>query len=192
MILLVGLGNPGKSYQNHRHNIGYMAIDAIADGYSFSAPKSKFQGQLLEGKIGTRKVLALKPQTYMNLSGQSVGEAVRFFKMPLEKVIVFHDELDLEPSKIRVKLGGGIAGHNGLRSLTAHLGQDFRRVRIGIGHPGDKALVHNYLLSNFAKKDKAWIEPLLKVITKSAPYLVKGEDERFMTDVAFQTGKEKK
>jgi len=191
MILFVGLGNPGKSYQNHRHNVGYMAVDAIADAFSFSTPKSKFQGQIREGKIGTNKVLVLKPETYMNLSGQSVGEAARFYKVPLDKVIVFHDELDLAPGKIRVKLGGGVAGHNGLRSLASHLGENFRRVRIGIGHPGDKALVHNYVLSNFARRDKTWVEPLLDAISKSAAFLVKGEDERFMTDVALQTKAEK-
>ena len=191
MILFVGLGNPGKSYQKHRHNIGYRAVDAIADAFSFSAPKKKFQGQLREGKIGNRKVLALKPETYMNLSGQAVGEAARFYKIPLTNLVVFHDELDLAPGKVRAKMGGGVAGHNGLRSLARHLGPDFRRVRIGIGHPGHKDLVHNYVLSNFARKDKAWVEPLLEAIAKSAPHLVVGDDERFMTDVALLTKKEK-
>ena len=135
--------------------------------------------------------MILKPETYMNLSGQAVGEAVCFYKVPLEDVIVFRDELDLAPGKVRVKLGGGVAGHNGLRSLAAHLGENFRRVRIGIGHPGHKDLVHNYVLSNFSRRDKTWLAPLLDAMAKSAQYLAKGEDERFMTDVALQTKEDK-
>ena len=186
MILLVGLGNPGQSHRNNRHNVGFMAVDAIAEAYGFGPARAKFKGQLREGKIGRSKVLILKPETFMNLSGESVQEAKRFYKIPLEKIIVFYDELDLAPGKVRVKTGGGTAGHNGMRSLVAHIGEAFRRVRIGIGHPGHKDLVHNYVLSNFPKADEEGLAALLDAIAKSAPWLIKGDDQRFQSDVALE------
>lgn len=190
MILLVGLGNPGQTYQNNRHNVGFMAVDAIAEAYGFGPARVKFKGQLREGKIGRNKVLILKPETFMNNSGAAVQDAVRFYKIPLGKVVVFYDELDLAPGRVRVKTGGGTAGHNGIRSLVAHIGEAFRRVRIGIGHPGHKDLVHGYVLSNFPKADEKDLGDLLDAIAKSAPWLIKGDDQRFQNDVAllFQTG----
>jgi len=185
MILFVGLGNPGKSYARNRHNIGFMAADALAEGLSFPAYKKRFQGQFAEGKVGRHKAFILKPETYMNRSGPAVSEAVRFYKIPLENVYVFYDELDLTPGKIRVKKGGGAAGHNGIRSLVAHLGEGFKRVRIGIGHPGHKDLVHGYVLTNFPKEDHEWVKAFLEVLPGKAPLLAKGEDERFQNDVAM-------
>ena len=149
MKLFVGLGNPGKKYVNNRHNIGFMALDQIANDHSFSSWKSKFQGQLSDGKLGLEKVILLKPETFMNLSGQSVSETIKFYKIKTEDVVVFHDELDLSPSKLRVKISGGHAGHNGLRSIHQHIGPDYQRVRMGIGHPGHKDRVANYVLSDF-------------------------------------------
>jgi len=184
MLLLVGLGNPGDKYANHRHNVGFMAVDAIADAHGFGPSRAKFQGDLREGSIGAEKVLILKPQTFMNDSGQSVGEAARFYKIPPEDIIVFYDELDLAPGKIRMKTGGGAAGHNGIRSIDAHVGNDFKRVRIGIGHPGDKSRVTGHVLGDFAKADRDWLEPLLAAIAKSAPFLVDGNENRFQTNVA--------
>ncbi len=169
MKLFVGLGNPGAQYALNRHNVGFMAADAIAASHDFPTWRKRFSGLAAEGKLGGESVLLLKPQTYMNESGRSVGEAVRFYKLDLADVIVFHDELDLAPGKVRVKTGGGTAGHNGLRSLTAHIGNDYVRVRIGIGHPGNKALVHNHVLQNFAKADHAWLETLLGAIAEAAP-----------------------
>ncbi|HEU0018312.1 MAG TPA: aminoacyl-tRNA hydrolase, partial [Methyloceanibacter sp.] len=161
MKLFVGLGNPGAEYAFNRHNVGFMAADAIASEHGFPAWRKRFSGLTAEGKLGREQVLLLKPQTYMNESGRSVGEAARFYKLGLDEVIVFHDELDLVPGKVRVKTGGGSAGHNGLRSITAHLGNDYVRVRIGIGHPGSKELVTNWVLQNFVKSDREWLEPLL-------------------------------
>src|SRR5690606_24769741 len=161
MLLLVGLGNPGPKYENNRHNVGFLAVDAIARHHSFSPWSKKFQGLIAEGRLNDEKVLLLKPQTFMNLSGQSVGEAMRFHKIPPSDVVVLYDELDLAPGKVRVKVGGGAGGHNGIRSMDAHCGKDYRRVRIGIGHPGAKELVHNYVLGDFAKADREWLEPLL-------------------------------
>src|SRR5687767_3840507 len=161
MKLFVGLGNPGGEYAFHRHNVGFMAVDAIAASHSFPAWRKRFSGVAAEGKLGGETVLLLKPQTYMNESGRSVGEAIRFYKLDLADVIVFHDELDLAPGKIRVKRGGGVAGHNGLRSLTAHVGNDYWRVRIGIGHPGHRDLVTHHVLRDFAKADRDWLKPLL-------------------------------
>ena len=157
MKLFVGLGNPGKKYVNNRHNIGFMALDQIANDHSFSSWKSKFQGQLSDGKLGLEKVILLKPETFMNLSGQSVSETIKFYKIKTEDVVVFHDELDLSPSKLRVKTSGGHAGHNGRRSIHQHIGPDYQRVRMGIGHPGHKDRVANYVLSDFAKSDQNWL-----------------------------------
>lgn len=185
MILFVGLGNPGKNYQLNRHNIGFMAVDAIARDFSFGPFKKRFNGQFSEGKIGRYKVFILKPETFMNRSGGSVQEAARFYKIPLENIFVFYDEIDLAPAKVRVKVGGGAAGHNGIRSLLAHLGENFNRVRIGVGHPGDKDLVHGFVLSNFFKAEHLWVKIILAAVSKSSPYLVKGDNERFQNDVAL-------
>ncbi|MEO0399660.1 MAG: aminoacyl-tRNA hydrolase [Pseudomonadota bacterium] len=183
MLLLVGLGNPGDKYARHRHNVGFMAIDAVAGRHGFARFRSKFQGLLSEGVLpGAGKTLLLKPQTYMNDSGQSVGEAARFYKIPLSDIIVLHDELDLAPGKLKAKTGGGAAGHNGLKSITNHIDNDYRRVRIGIGHPGDKARVHAHVLGDFAKADAAWLEPLLDAIAVAAPALGDG-DAAFSSEV---------
>jgi len=185
--LFVGLGNPGPSYARQRHNVGFMALDAIAWRHRFSPWRRKFQGEICEGTLGAAKVLLLKPQTYMNLSGQSVGEAMRFFKVGLADIVVFHDELDLAPGRLRVKPGGGVAGHNGLKSLDAHLGsRDFKRVRIGIGHPGHKDRVTGHVLSDFHKSDGEWLEPMLDAIAEAAPLLAEGDDAGFMNRVALE------
>lgn len=173
MKLLVGLGNPGPRYALTRHNIGWLALDAIADRHGFSNWRGRFQGQCAEGRLGDEKVLALKPETFMNLSGQSVGEAVRWLKLAPADVIVLHDELDLPPGALRAKTGGGHAGHNGLRSMVSHIGADFHRLRLGIGHPGDKRLVSDYVLHPFAKADEAWLPDLLDEIARQAPLLAK-------------------
>lgn len=182
MLLLVGLGNPDPKYQGNRHNIGFQALDEIATCYNFPPAKVKFQGRLREGMLeghGQRaKVLLLQPTTYYNDSGRAVHEAARFYKIPLDNIIVFHDELDLAPGKIKIKNGGGAAGNNGLKSITAHLGDGFRRVRLGIGHPGDKAKVTNYVLGDFAKSERAaWVDPLLAACTDAAPLLAGPKDE---------------
>lgn len=174
MWLLVGLGNPGDKYKNNRHNIGFMAIDGIADGHGFPAFRAKFQGEMSEGRIDGEKVVLLKPRTYMNESGQSVGQAIKFYKIAPERVVVFHDELDLEPGKCKVKVGGGVAGHNGLKSIKAHLGTaDFCRVRLGIGHPGDKNRVSGYVLSDFAKAEAVWLERLMPALAKNTALLLR-------------------
>jgi PTH1 family peptidyl-tRNA hydrolase len=183
MLLLVGLGNPGGKYDRHRHNVGFMAVDAIADAHRFGPARRKFQGELREGALAGEKAIALKPLTYMNDSGQSVGAAMRFYKLAPANVVVFHDELDLAAGKIKAKQGGGNAGHNGLRSIDDHIGPDFRRVRIGIGHPGDKTRVTGHVLGDFAKADRDWLDPLLAAMAKAAPFLVDG-DARFATAVA--------
>jgi len=183
MLLLVGLGNPGEKYKRHRHNVGFMAIDAIAEAHRFGPARNKFQAEMREGDIAGEKAVAVKPQTFMNDSGQSVGAAMRFYKLSPADVIVFHDELDLAAGKIKAKLGGGNAGHNGLRSIDEHIGADFRRVRIGIGHPGDKTRVTGHVLGDFAKSDHNWLNPLLAAIAKSASFLSEG-DARFATAVA--------
>lgn len=185
-LLIAGLGNPGEKYARHRHNAGFMAADAIADEHRFGPWRNRFQGLLAEGVIGGRKILLLKPQTYMNESGRAVGEAVRYLKLPLNAVVVMHDELDLTSGKIRVKCGGGDAGHNGLRSITATLGPDYRRVRIGIGHPG-KAAVLNWTLHDFSKDEREWFDPLFEAIAESASYLAKDDDSGFMNRVALLT-----
>ena len=186
MWLLVGLGNPGKKYEGNRHNIGFMAIDAIADEYGFAGYREKFQGDLSEGRIGAEKVILLKPKTYMNESGQAVGRAAKFYKIEPSRIVAFHDELDLDPGKVRVKTGGGVAGHNGLKSIKAHLGTpDFLRVRLGIGHPGDKNRVSGYVLSDFAKAEQGWLSRLIPALANYAPLLLERSDD-FMTRVAEQ------
>jgi PTH1 family peptidyl-tRNA hydrolase len=183
MLLLVGLGNPGARYAGNRHNIGFMALDEIVRRHGFSAWRQRFQGEVAEGRLGTEKVLALKPATYMNESGRAVGEAVRFFKLTPADVVVLHDELDLAPGKVRVKLGGGAAGHNGLRSIGQHIGPDFKRVRLGIGHPGRKEAVHGWVLGDFAKSDAEWLDRLREALARHAPLLAEGEDGSFMSRV---------
>ena len=184
MKLFVGLGNPGDKYAKNRHNIGFLAVDRIADAHGFGPWKKKFKGYAADGEIGGEKVLLLKPETYMNESGQSVGEAARFLKLSEGDVIVFHDELDLLPGRIKVKAGGGNAGHNGLRSITAHLGNETVRVRLGIGHPGSKDAVSHFVLSDFAKADQQGLPDLLDAVAKAAPHLAKGDAARFQKDVA--------
>lgn len=187
MLLIVGLGNPGAKYAGNRHNIGWMAVDRIAGDHGFSPWRARFQGLAAEGRLGGEKVTLLKPQTFMNLSGQSVGEAMRYLKLTPAEVTVLHDELDLAPGKVRVKTGGGHAGHNGLRSIHQHLGEGYRRVRLGIGHPGHKDQVSGYVLSDFAKADAAWLDDLLRGISDGAPALAAGDDGRFPTAVAART-----
>jgi len=185
MKLFVGLGNPGAQYALNRHNVGFMAVDAIAAAHDFPAWRKRFSGLASEGKLGGEQVLLFKPQTFMNESGRAVGEAVRFYKLELDDVIVFHDELDLAPGKVRVKIGGGVAGHNGLKSMSSHLGNDYVRVRLGIGHPGRKDQVVHYVLQNFPKADHAWLEPLLGAIASEAPFLAKGENDKFQSRIAY-------
>jgi peptidyl-tRNA hydrolase, PTH1 family len=192
MKLFVGLGNPGAQYAFNRHNVGFMAVDAIVAAHGFPAWRKRFQGGAAEGKLGRQPVLLFKPGTYMNESGRSVGEAIRFYKLELDDVIVFHDEIDLAPGKVRVKTGGGTAGHNGLRSLTAHIGNDYVRVRIGIGHPGRKELVQGHVLHDFAKPDYAWLEPLLGAIADAAPHLAEGANDKFQSQVAHMMQGEEK
>lgn len=187
MRLLVGLGNPGSNYEHNRHNIGFMAVDRIATAFSFGPWKARFQGKVCEGTIGSEKVQLLKPGTFMNLSGQAVGEASRFYKIEPHDVIALFDELELQPGRLKVKQGGGTAGHNGLKSLDAHIGQNYWRVRMGIGHPGDKAKVSGYVLQDFAKTDKVWLDPFLDAVTDALPYLVNGDANRFMTRVSQLT-----
>ena len=185
MWLLVGLGNPGDKYKNNRHNIGFMAVDRIADEYGFSSFRSKFQGEVSEGRIAGQKAVLLKPQTFMNESGLSVGKAAKFYKIAPERIYVFHDELDLDPGKIRVKCGGGVAGHNGLKSIKAHLGTpEFLRVRMGIGHPGDKNRVSGYVLSDFSKAGADWLEKYIPAVAEYTPLLLEDNEDDFMTRVA--------
>ena len=187
MKLFVGLGNPGEKYQGNRHNIGFMAVERIATAHGFSPWRKKFQGYVCEGSIGSERVTLLKPETYMNESGRAVGEAQRFLKIDLDGIYVFHDELDLAPGKVKVKTGGGNAGHNGLRSITAHITNEYKRVRLGIGHPGSKDAVTYYVLNDFAKSERAWVSDLLDALSEAAPYLAKGDDARFLTEVARLT-----
>ncbi len=184
--LWVGLGNPGAQYALHRHNVGFMALDTIAEVHGFSPPQKKFQGWLHEGRLGQHKVLLLKPATFMNESGRSVGEAMRFYKLDVSALTVFHDELDLAPMKVKVRVGGGLAGHNGLRSIDRHFGPDFRRVRIGIGHPGHKDRVTGHVLGNYAKAEMDPLADLLGAIAAEAPRLADGDDARFMNEVALR------
>jgi len=183
MRLFVGLGNPGPRYAKNRHNIGFMAADGIARAHNAGPWRRRFQGETAEALIGGEKVLLLKPETFMNESGRAVAEAQRFFKIPLDDVTVFVDELDLPPAKLRVKLGGGNAGHNGLRSITAHCGNDYRRVRLGIGHPGHKVLVQPYVLGDFGKSEEPWVEDLTRAIADSAALLARGDDASFQNKV---------
>jgi PTH1 family peptidyl-tRNA hydrolase len=187
MKLLVGLGNSGDQYRNNRHNIGFMAADAIHREYGFSPWKSKHAGLLAEGQIGGERVLLLKPQTMMNLSGNSVQQVAQFYKIAPRDVTVLYDELDLIPGKVRVKIGGGNGGHNGLRSIDPQLGTDYRRVRLGIGHPGRKEMVIHHVLGDFAKSDQLWLDPLLDAIAKNAGLLVSGDDNGFMNKIALAT-----
>jgi PTH1 family peptidyl-tRNA hydrolase len=182
MLLLVGLGNPGSRHARNRHNIGFMAIEAIARR-SFAPFRARFQSRASEGQIGGERVVLIEPQTFMNESGRAVGEAARFYKIEPADIVVFHDELDLAPGKLRVKIGGGNAGHNGLRSITAHLGNDYKRVRLGIGHPGDKALVYSYVLNDFAKAEEPLVAALCDALAQDIPLLVKGDDAHFQSKV---------
>jgi PTH1 family peptidyl-tRNA hydrolase len=183
MLLLVGLGNPGAKYAGNRHNIGFMAVDEIAKRHGIGPWRRRFQGVACEGPIGGERALLLLPGTFMNESGRAVAEVARFYKLPLDAVTVFHDEIDLRPAKVRVKIGGGIAGHNGLRSISEHIGNDYRRVRIGVGHPGDKSLVQHYVLSDFAKSERPWVEALIGVLADNAELLTRGEDASFQNKV---------
>ena len=183
MLLFVGLGNPGARHVWNRHNVGFMVVDAIAKRHGFPPWRRRFQGVAAEGKLGRERVQLLLPGTFMNDSGRAVAEAMHFFKLALSDVVVFHDELDLPPGKVRVKAGGGVAGHNGLRSITSHVGNDYRRVRIGIGHPGIKELVHGYVLTDFPKSERAWVETLTGVIADNAELLAQGEDASFQNKV---------
>ncbi len=187
MLLLVGLGNPDPGYEHNRHNVGFMALDEIADRRGFSPARARFQGLAADGRLAGEKVLALKPATFMNESGRSVGEAARYFKIPPEDIIVFHDDLDLAAGKIRVKQGGGHAGHNGLRSLDQHIGKDYWRVRIGIGHPGDKDKVEGHVLKDFSKAEQKWLQPLLAAIAEAVPLLIEGDEGAFMNKVSTLT-----
>lgn len=183
MRLFVGLGNPGTKHAGQRHNIGFMIVDAIARRHGFAPWRRRFQGEVSEGTLGGERVILLKPATYMNESGRAAGEAMKFYKIALGDVIAFHDELDLPPGKLRIKTGGGNAGHNGLRSLTAYLGNDYRRVRIGIGHPGIKELVHAWVLNDFGKGERAWVEALCEAAADNADLLARGEDASFQNKV---------
>ncbi|MFC3118621.1 aminoacyl-tRNA hydrolase [Jhaorihella thermophila] len=185
--MFAGLGNPGAKYARNRHNVGFMAVDRIAEDHGFGPWKSRFHSLVAEGRLGREKVLLLKPQTYMNLSGQAVGEAMRFYKLSPEDVIVFHDELDLAPGKVRVKQGGGHAGHNGLRSIHQHIGDAYGRVRIGIGHPGRKELVSGYVLHDFSRADEDWLGDVLRGISDGAVALAEGDAARFQNAVALRT-----
>lgn len=186
MKLFVGLGNPGPKYAGNRHNIGFMALDRVAEDHGFAPWRSKFQGSLTEGRLGSEKVLLLKPETFMNLSGQSVGEAMRFYKLTPADVCVFHDELDLAPGKCKVKMGGGHTGHNGLRSIHQHIGPEYQRVRLGIGHPGHKDAVSGYVLRDFAKAEQDWLDDLMRGISDGAEHLAKGDGAKFSNAIGLR------
>jgi PTH1 family peptidyl-tRNA hydrolase len=183
MLVIAGLGNPGARHARNRHNIGFMALEAIAVAHRFGPFRARFSGLASEGVVGPERVMLLAPQTFMNESGRSVGEALRFHKLDAGALTVLHDELDLAPAKVRVKVGGGNAGHNGLRSISAHVGNDYRRVRLGIGHPGDKALVHNFVLSDFAKAEAGWVDAVCRAVADAAPLLVEGQDASYQNKV---------
>ncbi|MGH6873171.1 MAG: aminoacyl-tRNA hydrolase [Rhizomicrobium sp.] len=186
-LLIAGLGNPGADYARNRHNAGFMAVDTIHASYDFAPWRARFEGLASEGRLAGRKVHLLKPMTYMNESGRSVGAAMRFFKLPLQAVVVIHDEIDLAAAKLKVKTGGGDAGNNGARSITAAIGPDYRRVRIGIGHPGEKHRVHGHVLGNFSRADEDWLVPVLSAIAEAAPLLAKDDDVGFMNKVVLAT-----
>src|SRR5580704_15395347 len=183
MLLFVGLGNPGAKYARNRHNIGFAVVDEIARRHGFAPWRRRFQGETSEGTLDGARLILLKPTTYMNESGRSVQEAANFFKLTADDITVFQDELELPPAKVRVKVGGGIAGHNGLRSISAHIGNDYRRVRLGIGHPGVKEFVHHHVLSDFSKDDGAWVTALCEAVADSAGLLVAGQDASFQNKV---------
>ena len=188
MLLMVGLGNPGAEYAGHRHNIGFMILDAIAEAHGFTPWRSKFKSRISEGQLGGAKVMLQKPETFMNRSGLAVAEAANFFKLTLDDLLILHDELDLAPGKVRIKEGGGVAGHNGLRSIAQALGtKDFKRMRLGIGHPGDKARVHSHVLGNFSKADRDWLVPLIDAAVAAAPFLAAGDDAGCMNKIAVMT-----
>ena len=187
LLLIAGLGNPGAKYTRHRHNVGFMAADAIATRHRFAPYRPRYHGSVAEGTVGGRKTLILKPMTFMNESGLSVGEAARYLKVPTQGIVVIHDEVDLVPGKIRAKAGGSDAGHNGLRSVTSVLGAGYRRVRIGVGHPGIAPLVPSYVLRDFPKADYEWLTPLIDAIAEAAPYLAADDDAGFMNRVALLT-----
>jgi PTH1 family peptidyl-tRNA hydrolase len=183
MLLFVGLGNPGAKYAHNRHNVGFMVVDEIARRHGFAPWRRRFQGETAEGTLERERVILLKPMTYMNDSGQSVQEASNFFKLAQGEITVFHDEIELPPAKLRVKVGGGIAGHNGLRSISAHVGNDYRRVRLGVGHPGIKELVHGHVLNDFAKDERPWVDALRDAIADNVALLVTGRDSTFQNKV---------
>ncbi|WP_375404462.1 aminoacyl-tRNA hydrolase [uncultured Sphingomonas sp.] len=186
MQVWVGLGNPGPEYAMHRHNVGFMAVDAVAEVHGFAGMRKQFSGWVREGRIGAEKLLLLKPATFMNESGRAVGDALRFYKLGVDALTVFHDELDLAPFKVKLKRGGGAAGHNGLRSIDRHLGQEYRRVRIGIGHPGHKDRVNGYVLGSYAKAELDPLADMLGAVAAEAAWLAAGEDARFMNEVALR------
>ena len=187
MIIVAGLGNPGPKYETNRHNIGFMAVDEIARRWNFGPERAKFQSVIREGEVQTAdgpvKILLMKPQTYMNESGRAVGEAARFYKVKPEDVIVFHDEIDLAPGRFRMKKGGGAAGQNGVRSMISQLGAEFRRARMGVGHPGDPQLVHHHVLGDFAKADQVWLQAMLDACADALPFALAGDDERYQGEV---------
>lgn len=185
MLVIAGLGNPGDRHERNRHNVGFMAVDAVARHHSFSPWRQKFRAYVSEGRLAGVRTLLVKPQTFMNRSGESIGEALRFHKLSTDALVVMYDEIDLAPGKVRVKRGGGAGGHNGIRSIDSHCGKDYARVRIGIGHPGDKARVHGHVLGDFAKSDGEWLDPLLDAIGEHAPLLAGGEESTFMNRVAL-------
>ncbi|MEP0963140.1 MAG: aminoacyl-tRNA hydrolase [Roseobacter sp.] len=186
MILFVGLGNPGPKYSGNRHNIGFMALDRIAQDYDFAPWKAKHQGRISDGRLGSERAVLLQPETYMNNSGQSVQAAMRFYKVDPADVIVLHDEIDLAPGKVKYKTGGGHAGHNGLRSIHAHIGPDYARVRLGVGHPGHKDRVPSYVLSDFAKADQGWLDDVLRGVSDGAPFLAQDDPAKFSNAVALR------
>lgn len=187
MLLIVGLGNPGPKYEKNRHNVGFMAVDQLIDRHNFSKSQKKFKSEVFEGKLGTEKILILKPQTFMNLSGEAVGEAMRFYKLSPDDIYVLYDELDLAPGKVRIKKGGGHGGHNGLKSIDAHCGKDYTRIRIGIGHPGEKSRVNSHVLGDFAKVDHEWLEPLLQSIADNAQLIADDNMPELMNKIALAT-----
>ncbi len=183
MLLIAGLGNPERKHANNRHNIGFMVVDALAAHFDFTPFVKKFHGHFSEGGIGAEKVLLLKPQTFMNRSGISLAAAINFYKLTGNDMVAFYDEMDLAPGKLRMKIGGGLAGHNGLKSIKAHIGADFRRARLGIGHPGDKTQVNSHVLSNFSKADGEWLTPFINALVQHAPLLVNGQDATYQNRV---------